>query len=73
MKAEEAKLHVRKEKNGGEAQFDIFSKDPLVDLQENDPILVRVRVLMTEDSIEGQSYAGELSLLLHSLSSRGWK
>ena len=55
VEAEEAKSHVRK-KDDGEAQFDICSTETLVDLQENDPTLVRVRELVTEDSIEGQSY-----------------
>ena len=55
VEAEEAKSHVRK-KDDGETQFDICSTETLVDLQENDPTLVRVRELVTEDSIEGQSY-----------------
>ena len=56
MKDELGKPHVRKKKDDGEAQFDICSTETLVDLQENDPTLVHVRELVTEDSIEGQSY-----------------
>ena len=39
-----------------QAQFNICSTTALIDFQENDPTLVRVRELVTEDSIKGQSY-----------------